>query len=50
MAHYEAPIRSQTLGPMMLGEHRDRSTGQRKGISANPSTGQTGTMFLSILD
>ena len=50
MVQYEAPIRSLTLGPEILGEQRNRSTGQRKGTVANPSTGQTGAKFMRILD
>ncbi|POG18503.1 hypothetical protein CF117_19250 [Aeromonas veronii] len=47
---HKAPIRSQTLGPAMLGNISIQSTGQRKGIMfANPSTGQIGLMFLSIM-
>ena len=41
----KAPIRSHTVGPAMLGERRVRSTGQRQGILANPSTGQIGPAF-----
>ena len=47
---YKAPIRSQALGPMMLGERPAESTGQRKGSFANPSTGQIRQAFKDIVD
>ena len=47
---YKAPIRSQALGPVMLGERLAESTGQRKGSFTNPSTGQTRQAFKYILD
>ena len=47
---YKAPIRSQTLGPVTLGEHQYWPTGQCKGNYANPSTGQANTMFIRIVD
>ncbi len=48
---HKAPIRSLTLGPAMPGNISIQSTGQRKGIMfANPSTGQIGLMFLSIMN
>ncbi len=47
----KAPIRSLTLGPVIPGNISIQPTGQRKGIMfANPSTGQIGLMFLSIMN
>jgi hypothetical protein len=48
--HHKAPIRSQTLGPAMLGKYQNRTTDQHKGIRANPSTGQSDRVFESILE
>jgi len=39
-----------SVGPAMRGERRNRSTGQRKGNNANPSTGQTGATSDRIID
>lgn len=47
---HKAPIRSQTLGPAMPGKYQNRTTGQHKGIRANPSTGQSDPVFESILE
>ncbi|EBF4784799.1 hypothetical protein AC369_20290 [Salmonella enterica subsp. diarizonae] len=47
---HKAPIRSQTLGPVMPGKYQNQTTGQHKGIRANPSTGQSAPVSESILE
>ena len=46
----KAPIRSQVIGPVTLGERQLQSTGQYKGNKANPSMGQIGMTFMGIIN
>ena len=39
-----------TPGPVMPGKYLNRTTGQYKGIWANPSTGQSDPVLESILE